>query len=1329
MKTSLTMLMLLSHFMLFAQGSSDSLRHIFKNFTGHLNPNAHFAELSTHSDLLLVDENQYLSPLQLHRKKVEQLGKCSNSVNASNLLDTLYFLNSFYIDQNVICLSLIDENIVVLDDAFYDSDHIEFDTTNFQFNFNDSCVSYLQQVPVRSFSSLQAINSSTVDFILPKSLVYSDSLLHSIEINFGDGNGYKKVEPDKIYKINYNGIILDENGLAKAYLEIKYKKGSKSYYNKTEVFVYIESIPDLEFKVSTMILNNLCAPFESDAFNEAKVSIRFGRAQEQSKQLKKPLILIEGFDFDLNPNDDRYGDLNFTTVIQGISINEATGLPSKNNLADLSVFADRLYTENYDLVFVNFKDGSADMFRNGNTLIRIIQWVNENKVSNDELIVIGASMGGLLARYALRRMELEGCKHCTKLYGTFDSPHKGANVPLGLQYSVQYLNSKGLDTEYGIRALSSTASQQLLIYNITPGAQAKRKQWQSWLDQNGHPQIPKRIAITNGDPSGKGPYAKGVGLYANCYKTKGVELFKIIINAADPGKKAAYIKLPKGSSGLSRYLKGLRNNYHIANYYFPNETICYDNASGGQATWLYDAHLLINAYVTSFKNNNCSGASLTNHGLTTFIPVFSALDLSKEELHPNISSLFPTFPINAAEKTSSLHPFHAIYYHSSTAPIYQGNQVHVFVDAAPQQNVDWIFKQIYSVSTELPSLLPYNASLKEFNLSIEAEHETLISDLSVIKDGVLHLHAARKENFGQSYDHYPFYTGTTQLYRTSTCGTYIEINDGGKLILGDQNLGSNGNNKAVFRILDGSVLELKKGSELQINDGSVLIIEEGAKLIFHKDATIKLNGANANLNIKGLIVLEQDALFSFSSNSTQKGYVIFDNSKSQDHSNFVSNGSGTSIKFSGLNQYDHMITFKGFIHDLSSKVDQLDLRNLKIKIEEGSGLEIRSQAILQNLGLEGPGQTVDAVGLTIEPSTTTQCQNIYFTQLRTACLINNSSIPFLCDRFFFSNCSDGLVSFHPDVRLKHNTFNACNNACLLVSSGSYNAEQCIFRNNEKALSTLGSTLCDLSISTTEFVSNDLALDLHESTSCRLECVNFIDNLQVASLDRSVLIMSNSNPYLLTAGRNTIANNTYGIKGNGDIYLDHGGNNFIKSSKSTQAFIELNIHSTSPSLSGSTSIAANDNYWSPSPSSPFLGGPMPQFYDINISTPSGMVQGDLNGSISMKPHTSCINYPLKFKSDSSSHLNVPNAHVYEEKIHFDPNPCFDVAKIKMSSAYIGLLKIRVISMTGKVELEMLIEKLAIEQELTLPLDSLSSGTYSLLIDTPDKSYSNKFIKLP
>src|SRR5690606_5822285 len=122
--------------------------------------------------------------------------------------------------------------------------------------------------------------------------------------------------------------------------------------------------------------------------------------------LDKPIFFIDGFD----PNDSRdipslYALLNYGNPIQ--------------NLGDM------IRNEGYDLVVLNFEAmylsptdnttpimGGADYIqRNAFTLVELINTINAMKVGSEENVVIGPSMGGLIARYALRYMEQNALEH------------------------------------------------------------------------------------------------------------------------------------------------------------------------------------------------------------------------------------------------------------------------------------------------------------------------------------------------------------------------------------------------------------------------------------------------------------------------------------------------------------------------------------------------------------------------------------------------------------------------------------------------------------------------------------------------------------------------------------------------------------------------------------------------------------------------------------------------------------------------------------------------------------------------------------------------------
>lgn len=180
--------------------------------------------------------------------------------------------------------------------------------------------------------------------------------------------------------------------------------------------------------------------------------------------IDKPIFLIDGFD----PGDTRNIDALYTSL-------DNDGNPNFTNLGD------ELRAEGFDVVVVNFPtytnngveiDGGADFIeRNALTLVKIIETINTEKLANasaEQNVIIGPSMGGLISRYALNYMENNTLNADTRLWISFDSPHLGANVPIGLQHQFNYLAFNNLNPVVEVQpivtdVLNSPAARQLLI--------------------------------------------------------------------------------------------------------------------------------------------------------------------------------------------------------------------------------------------------------------------------------------------------------------------------------------------------------------------------------------------------------------------------------------------------------------------------------------------------------------------------------------------------------------------------------------------------------------------------------------------------------------------------------------------------------------------------------------------------------------------------------------------------------------------------------------------------------------------------------------------------
>ena len=228
--------------------------------------------------------------------------------------------------------------------------------------------------------------------------------------------------------------------------------------------------------------------------------------------LDKPIIMIDGFD----PGDER----DISMLYAGLDFDG-------DNLADI------LRNEGFDFVALNAPlyitdgkdiDGGADYIqRNAMVLVELINFINTEKVGNEELVVIGPSMGGLIARYGLSYMEQNSIEHDTRLYISFDSPHLGANIPVSFQYLINYFakDQGNAQAEFVVdNVLNSAAAKEMLIDHYSGhllagsefeqdptlllplGAPDFRDAFQTELDNLGFPQNVRNVSMINGSGNG-----------------------------------------------------------------------------------------------------------------------------------------------------------------------------------------------------------------------------------------------------------------------------------------------------------------------------------------------------------------------------------------------------------------------------------------------------------------------------------------------------------------------------------------------------------------------------------------------------------------------------------------------------------------------------------------------------------------------------------------------------------------------------------------------------------------------------------------------------------
>jgi hypothetical protein len=323
----------------------------------------------------------------------------------------------------------------------------------------------------------QEIQGNTFNFKVPINLIYTNVSLsiNSIQIDFGNGQGYQNVTLNSVKSITYSS-----GGEKELKYKFTYSNGSNKY-SHSKIWLNYVAPQNYQARFSGNINNTLYdeEPITGESYQGANatglVTIELANGHTE---LTKPLIVVEGFD----PNNS-FGYFNFIfgREVGGINIdiNSDPNIYYSLNQA--------IEDEGYDLVFINYTNGTDYIQRNALMVEKVIERVNNLKVGNEKNVVLGMSMGGLVARYALRNMELNGKTHETKLYISHDTPHQGANVPLGIQAFARHLYGEDISIPIffslidfdlmsassfmpglndGFELLESPAAKQMLIYQL-----------------------------------------------------------------------------------------------------------------------------------------------------------------------------------------------------------------------------------------------------------------------------------------------------------------------------------------------------------------------------------------------------------------------------------------------------------------------------------------------------------------------------------------------------------------------------------------------------------------------------------------------------------------------------------------------------------------------------------------------------------------------------------------------------------------------------------------------------------------------------------------------
>ena len=345
--------------------------------------------------------------------------------------------------------------------------------------------------------------------------------------------------------------------------------------------------------------------------------------------LTRPIIVIEGFDID-----------------NAMGWNELYALLNQENLVE------DLRSRGYDAVVLDFTDATDAIQRNAFVFTQLLSEVEAAIDPAQTVDVVGASMGGLVGRYGLAWLETHGVPHRVRTFVSYDGVHRGANIPLGMQYWVDFFAGQSTDAAYFRDRLNTTAARQMLAYHFTtpPQASPTADPLKATLDADiaavgSWPTQPRLVGFSNGSGTGQDQgYAPGAQLIQYSYTNFLVTILGNVWAVPNGGPANVFdgrIKIVLVSD--------TKRTVTVSG------TLPYDNAPGG---W--------RASMTQLDTTQAPyGDIVALHDAHCFVPTVSALDV------PGVDLFATGFGGS---------PFDAVY----TAPT---NEEHVHISAAEAQEL------------------------------------------------------------------------------------------------------------------------------------------------------------------------------------------------------------------------------------------------------------------------------------------------------------------------------------------------------------------------------------------------------------------------------------------------------------------------------------------------------------------------------------------------------------------------------------------------------------------------------------------------------------------
>lgn len=1093
----------------------------------------------------------------------------------------------------------------IKDDAF-EKGLLEIKNNQFTDNPNRSESPYLEKNLFAATPARFTMGHGKVTFQLSPQFYFSNNaitgnpVLPQLEIDFNDGMGYRPVVWGQQITINYTDTQVKTIKIR----HIGNDKIARSLYQKNPPIHNLTfntgQVPNktsgLQFKHEVGEFIDGVKPYNGTLGRGlVTVSYAYDNSFSGGRRtcLKRPIIFVEGIDFQFNELNNGFdttlgkcNSLGYIDIKDGYKQYKYCDARKTNkyyweaigyNLFDYSgVLIEDLNTMGYDFVYIDFEDGATYMQSNAYALVSLIEEINKTKCSCEENIVVGASMGGQVSRYALSYMEKNGIDHQVRIYTSFDSPNNGANIPVGFLATINYFAGKNFFALEDFKKKKASridrpAVKQLLVAQHDGNPDPLRATFLQELEALGsYPKNCRKIAIVNSSGTGiKQNFNAGDKLFhfELPVSTAAGTTLGLTVGSYVGGVVGGPVGAGYGGT-IGAIVGGLIGNYIVKDYeatgyavkansiafegtspfdgttylHLGSGFLPYDNAAGSQNDAIGAVPKSCEEGIMLGQFGTLKPISETVAGMIfepyinfhSFMPISTTLGFKppydRDFDYAPVGNLLPDNP------DPSITPFEAYFAPGISvngAATASFNEPHVKITEA---NTTWFKQQIELNRNNLDT---YFSGTYNFGNRFRRR----LYSVTIQDGGSVYVNNSGNTDHLNGQATVP---GSTFELITLDC-SMVSINNNSKLVLGNNQT----ENKAIVRFVAGSSLQIAKGGKLIIHDNSRLIIEKGASLSFLAGAEIQLLGENSVLEISGSLILGKDATFTFTYPGAQSGYVKFNHPENfwPPTKNINVYGLNNKIIFEGANKNDKVleVTQEGLyapdnLNLFEIKKGRVELgENSRISI--GCAFKINQATITSNTGSFNAHRGVHVYGQAGSEILFSDFKygiyGVYAPLFYGNNVLNISSSS-------FENCGTGLYTEGKGINITNVSFKDNNYGWASKALNSHsNISNCTFNNNDIGISAWGSGGATINLLNSKIISN-------KKTS------NFGIEVEGATLNASCSSINEQNETGISLYSNAILNMSTSLKagyvdasGNGltiyaenarTLFLDQGNNN-------------------------------------------------------------------------------------------------------------------------------------------------------------------------------------------